>query len=264
MRFSPRPNRAHEIEWHPWAGAPFTRAQDEDKPVLLSISAVWCHWCHVMDETSFSDSNVIRLINRDFVAVRVDSDQRPDVNSRYNMGGWPSIAFLTPQGGVITGTTYMEPSQFAAALEQVSSSYRGGKPAVVERARKVKSKREETASSAWAGREVDATIVDTVLAALVAAYDPEHGGFGVEPRFPMVAGVDLLLHTYRSAAEPKYLHMVESTLDGMMKGGLYDREEGGFFRYSTKRDWSVPHFEKMLEDNAGLLRVYLQRLPGHG
>ena len=95
MRFSPRPNQAHEIEWQPWVAAPFKRAQDEDKPVLLSISAVWCHWCHVMDETSFSDSEVIHLINRDFVAVRVDSDQRPDVNSRYNMGGWPTIAFLT-------------------------------------------------------------------------------------------------------------------------------------------------------------------------
>ena len=258
MRFSPRPNQAHEIEWQPWVAAPFKRAQDEDKPVLLSISAVWCHWCHVMDETSFSDSEVIHLINRDFVAVRVDSDQRPDVNSRYNMGGWPTIAFLTPNGDVITGTTYMEPGQFKAALEQVSSTYTRRKPAILARALEVKRKREETASGVSAGHEVDGTIVDAVVAAVVSAYDSEYGGFGVEPKFPMVAGVELLLRSYQPALEPKYRHMAESTLDGMMKGGLYDHEEGGFFRYSTTRDWSVPHFEKMLEDNAGLLRLYLR------
>ena len=107
FHFSPRPNRAHEIEWMPWGAPAFARAESEQKPILLAISAVWCHWCHVMDETSYSDPEVIRTINKGFVPVRVDNDRRPDVNARYNMGGWPTTAFLAPDGTTITGATYM-------------------------------------------------------------------------------------------------------------------------------------------------------------
>ena len=124
FHFSPRPNRAHEIRWRPWSPEAFEEARREDKPILLAISAVWCHWCHVMDETTYSDEQVIRLINERFVPVRVDNDQRPDVNARYNMGGWPTTAFLTPDGEVLSGATYVPPEQFRQALEQVSSYYR--------------------------------------------------------------------------------------------------------------------------------------------
>ena len=119
FHFSPRPNRAHEIDWRTWGPEAFQKAQQEDKPILLGISAVWCHWCHVMDETSYSDEGVIRLINERFVPVRVDNDQRPDVNARYNMGGWPTTAFLTPDGEAITGMTYVPPDQFRETLEQI-------------------------------------------------------------------------------------------------------------------------------------------------
>ena len=258
FRFSPRPNRAHEIEWQEWDEAAFAKAQAEDKPVLLSISAVWCHWCHVMDETSFSDPEVIGLINQHFIPVRVDNDQRPDINSRYNMGGWPTIAFLTPHGDVITGATYMAPQQLSGALMQVSGVYRQQKEALLQRAQEVQQKRLEKAALASAGQNVDASIVDTVVQAVVDAYDAQHGGFGTAPKFPMASAVELLLHMHLSTGDDGYRLMAEKSLNGMMNGGLYDHEEGGFFRYSTTRDWSVPHFEKMLEDNVGLLNLYLR------
>jgi uncharacterized protein YyaL (SSP411 family) len=258
IRFSTRPNRAHEIEWQEWGEAAFKKAQAEDKPVLLSISAVWCHWCHVMDETSYSDTGVIGLINERFVPIRVDSDQRPDVNSRYNMGGWPTTAFLTPYGDVITGAAYMPPEQLRGALTQVADAYSQQKDALLRRAEELLDKRRKKAALASAGQEVQASIVDAVTGTVVGAYDPEHGGFGSQPKFPMVSAVELLLHTYLSTGDTAYLLKVGKTLDNMMNGGLYDHEEEGFFRYSTTRDWSVPHFEKMLGDNVGLLRLYLR------
>jgi uncharacterized protein YyaL (SSP411 family) len=257
IRFSPRPNRANEINWHEWDEAAFEKAQAEDKPILLSISAVWCHWCHVMDETSYSDSDVISLINENFVPVRVDNDQRPDINSRYNMGGWPSTAFLTPYGDVVTGATYMAPKQFKGALQQVSGSYHKQRDALLRQAEEIRGKRESKAALAMAGQEVDTSMVDIVSRAVVEAYDSLHGGFGNQPKFPMAPAVELLLNMYQSTGDASYRLMVEMTLDNMMNGGLYDHEEDGFFRYSTTRDWSIPHYEKMLEDNVGLLSLYL-------
>ena len=257
IRFSPRPNRAHEINWQEWDEAAFEKAQAEDKPILLSISAVWCHWCHVMDETSYSDPDVIGLINENFVPVRVDNDQRPDINSRYNMGGWPSTAFLTPYGDVVTGATYMAPEQFKGALQQVSGSYNKQRDALLQQAEEIRGKREIRAALAMAGQEIDASIVDIVSRAVVEAYDPQHGGFGSQPKFPMTPAVELLLNMYQSTGDASYRLMVERTLDNMMNGGLYDHEGDGFFRYSTTGDWSIPHYEKMLEDNVGLLRLYL-------
>ena len=257
ISFSPRPNRAHEINWQEWDEAAFEKAQAEDKLILLSISAVWCHWCHVMDETSYSDPDVISLINENFVPVRVDNDQRPDINSRYNMGGWPSTAFLTPYGDVVTGATYMAPKQLKGALHQVSEYYNKQRGTLLQRAEEIRSKREDKAALAMSGQEIDASIVDTVSRAVVESYDPQHGGFGNQPKFPMSPAVELLLNMYQSTGDASYRLMMERTLDNMMNGGLYDHEEDGFFRYSTTRDWSVPHYEKMLEDNVGLLRLYL-------
>src|SRR5215469_11157888 len=133
FRFSPRENRAHEIAWMPWGEAAFDRARAEDKPILLSISAVWCHWCHVMDETSYSDPGVIATINEHFVPVRVDNDKRPDVNARYNMGGWPTTAFLAPDGSTLTGATYLPPQQMRRALDEIAGFYKGNKAQIVER-----------------------------------------------------------------------------------------------------------------------------------
>ncbi len=123
LHFSPRPNRASEINWRPFSEAAFSEAKSQAKPVLLAISAVWCHWCHVMDETTYSDSGIIEYINEHFVPVRVDNDQRPDVNARYNMGGWPTTALLTPEGEVLHGGTYVPPDALASVLRQIASFY---------------------------------------------------------------------------------------------------------------------------------------------
>ena len=127
FRFSPRPNRAHEIRWHEWGPEAFEEARGQDKPILLSLSAVWCHWCHVMDETSYSDEAVIQYINDQFVPVRVDNDQRPDINLRYNMGGWPTTAFLTPEGDILTGATYLPPERMRELLPQLAAHYQGNR-----------------------------------------------------------------------------------------------------------------------------------------
>ena len=256
LRFSSRPNRAHEIQWWQWGEAAFERARAEDKPVLLSISAVWCHWCHVMDETSYSDLEVIRLIDRLFIPIRVDNDQRPDINARYNMGGWPTTAFLTPNGDVISGGTYMPPEQLKSALASVSESYKGQKEAIVQRAQELRERRIQRATRPASRQELGTHIVDNVSEAVTRSYDEEYGGFGSQPKFPMTSAAELLLHLHQTTGATSYRTMLEKTLDSMLNGGLRDHEEGGFFRYSTTRDWSIPHYEKMLEDNVRLLRLY--------
>jgi uncharacterized protein YyaL (SSP411 family) len=256
FHFSPRPNRAHEIHWREWGSAAFDEAQRDDRPVLLGISAVWCHWCHVMDETSYSDEAVIDLINDRFVAIRVDNDQRPDVNARYNMGGWPTTAFLTPGGEVMAGMTYIPPEQMRDILNQVSGYYKDNKASIEEKIAEILQNRDR-ASTEGVG-ELSDQILRDVLHATHDAYDPVFGGFGNEPKFPHADAINLLLHAYVRDGDRDSLHMARKTLEYMCKGGTYDQEWGGFYRYSTKRDWSIPHYEKMLEDNALLLRCLLK------
>ncbi len=251
FHFSPRPNRAHEIQWRPWGEEAFGEAQRADKPVLLAISAVWCHWCHVMDETSYSDDRVIGLVNREFVPVRVDNDVRPDVNQRYNMGGWPTTAFLTPEGDVLTGATYLPPEQLVGALTRLAGYYRENQieiAALVQKGRE----RAKQAPTASAGK-LRPGLVDRILGNAEQAYDAEYGGFGDAPKFPQTDAIALLAEQSLLRDEPRLMEMARHTLAQMASGGTYDQVEGGFFRYSTTRDWSVPHFEKMLEDHGGLL-----------
>ncbi len=263
FHFSPRPNRAHEIRWRPWGAAAFEEAAREDRPILLAISAVWCHWCHVMDETSYSDQEVIRLLNQDFVPVRVDNDERPDVNARYNMGGWPTTAFLTPDGEALAGMTYVPPEQLWQALTQVRDYYREHRGEVAAKvAERWERRREAQAETAQAPPgDLSDRIVEETLAAVREQYDPVFGGFGGETKFPHVDAIDLLTHAGVRLGDAGLLQMAQNTLRHMAAGGTFDQVWGGFFRYSTRRDWSVPHFEKMLEDNAGLLRS-LVRLHG--
>ena len=206
-----------------------------------------------------SDPDVISVINQRFVPVRVDSDQRPDINSRYNMGGWPTAAFLTPYGDVIAGGTYMTPRQMQAALVQVADGYGRRKQDLVSKAQSVRERRAAPVEVSTVGRRLDGSIVDRVVKSVVEAYDPQYGGFGSQPKFPMVDTLELLLNIYRSTGNVEYKGMVENTLGRMMAGGMYDHQEEGVFRYSSTRDWSVPHLEKMLGDNVGLLRLYLRR-----
>src|SRR6266478_2995176 len=146
FHFSPRPNRAHEIKWRGWSDEAFAEASKLDRPILLSISAVWCHWCHVMDETTYSNSGVIDLINREYVPIRVDNDVRPDINQRYNMGGWPTTAFLTSSGELLTGATYLPPDQMADALTRVASYYRTREPEIADRVLEAKKRVASTAA----------------------------------------------------------------------------------------------------------------------
>jgi uncharacterized protein YyaL (SSP411 family) len=251
FHFSPRPNRATEINWHPWSEAAFKEAKETGRPILLSISAVWCHWCHVMDETTYSHPGIIDLINREYVPVRVDNDVRPDINQRYNMGGWPSTAFLTSGGDILTGATYMPPDQMADALSKVAVYYKTSQSDIATRV--LEARKRAGSSMARSAGSLDDGLVDTVLEAVTAAYDPEYGGFGNAPKFPHTDAILLLLEQSQLRSEPKLREMALHTLQQMSRGGTYDQVEGGFFRYSTTQDWSVPHFEKMLEDHAGFV-----------
>jgi uncharacterized protein YyaL (SSP411 family) len=251
FHFSPRPNRAAEINWHPWSEAAFEEAKQTGRPILLSISAVWCHWCHVMDETTYSHPGIIDLINREYVPVRVDNDVRPDINQRYNMGGWPSTAFLTPSGDILTGATYLPPDQMADALSRVAGYYRTNQPDIATRV--LEARQRASSAVARSAAPLDDGMVDSILAAAIAAYDPEYGGFGNAPKFPQTDAILLLLEQSQLRSDPQLRQMAVLTLEKMAGGGTYDHVEGGFFRYSTTQDWSVPHFEKMLEDHSGLV-----------
>ena len=253
MHFSPRPNRANEIGWMPWSDEAFELARRESKPILLSISAVWCHWCHVMDETSYSDESVIAAIRDRYVPVRVDNDQRPDVNARYNQGGWPTTAFLTPDGALIAGATYLPPDQMQQALDQIATFYSSNRAQIEERAAEIRGAR-RTYEPAPAS-ELRESAIAVVSERISAAYDEEYGGFGDAPKFPMLEALEFLLQEWRVTHEQRLYDMVAKSILAMSGGGTYDHVEGGFFRYSTTRDWSVPHFEKMTEDHAGLLRI---------
>jgi len=256
FHFSPRPNRAAQIDWQEWGEEAFRRSLNEGKPVLLSISAVWCHWCHVMDETSFSDDEVIRLINEHYIPVRVDNDRRPDINQRYNQGGWPTVAMLTAEGEVITGVTYLEPETMRKMLNDISGLYSNNKAEIDEAIKKIQAQRAEFESPVPG--EMSQAIMAHVLEVAGDVYDKEMGGFGALAKFPYVNVLNLILTVLSEGTIGELEVMLTTTLDAMAAGGMYDQLEGGFFRYSTNRDWSVPHYEKMLEDNAGLLAVYAE------
>ena len=256
FHFSPRTNRAQEIQWREWSDEAFQEAQGQGKPILLALSAVWCHWCHVMDETSYSDEQVIDYINENFVPIRVDNDQRPDINARYNMGGWPTTAFLTPDGEVLAGATYVPPEQMRQALSQVAGYQKDNREEI---ARKVEELRQRRAAVAAAVDRAPLTkeIFDKVVRGIIENYDPVFGGFGEAPKFPHSDSIDLVLYAYRKRRDPDLLHIARKTLEMMAQGGIFDHEWGGFFRYATQRDWAEPHYEKMLEDNSNLLRNLL-------
>ena len=289
FRFSPRPNRAAEIRWRPWGEPAFAEARRLGRPVLLSLSAVWCHWCHVMDETSYSDPRVIAAVNEHFVPVRVDNDRHPDVNRRYNMGGWPTTAFLAPSGDVLTGSTYLPPEQLLESLARVKAFFDANTAKIAALEGECAADGDGAAHARLTGKplsralalvalegdpDVPGDIPAEVALQVVRAFDPLCGGLGAEPKFPQpdVFGFMLAYGMLRGAGDPDHVpeggsallrparvhEVVRATLTAMAEGGLYDAVEGGFFRYATQRDWTVPHYEKMLEDNARLACLYLE------
>jgi len=254
------------IKWREWGHEAFAESKAERKLILLDISAVWCHWCHVMDETSYSDPAVAGLINERYIPVRVDTDRMPDVNERYNMGGWPTTAVLIHTGEVLLGATYVPPEKLKETLVGLDQFYQENREELQLRVAELKKKKLEELKDAVEAAPGDVTpdAPPFVLGELEKNYDPVHGGFGTQPKFPAPDVIDLLLAAYHDTGKAAYLEMAEKTLDGMASYGMYDQAMGGFFRYSVTQDWTVPHYEKMLDSNSGLLINYINayRLTG--
>ena len=245
------------VVWQPWGADAFAAAQQHDRPILLSINAVWCYWCHQMDQGAYSDPEVARFLNEYFVPVRVDTDHRPDINARYNVGGWPTTSFLTPHGGYIAGATYLPADQFLAMLDEVRRAYSERKPELYEQGNDIQRQRREHAARVAAGQEPDAALVDSITRRVAGTYDPINGGFGVAPKFPSAPMLRLLLHQFRTTGEPFFRVMLEKSLDALTNGSMLDNIDGGFFRFVMSADWSQPQHEKMAEDNIALANILM-------
>jgi hypothetical protein len=259
------------VQWHAWGEAAFARAQTENKPILLDIGAVWCHWCHVMDGESYEDAEIAAVINQYFIAVKVDRDERPDVDARYQaavsaisgQGGWPLTAFLTPDGRPYYGGTYFPRDDrygrpgFGRILLTMAQVWRDRRDEALETASSVMAAIEQNESFSGRGAELSPALVEKIAGSALKQFDPRNGGFGSQPKFPHPGALDLLLQmaTSRGDAQAREAFMV--TLEKMARGGVYDQLAGGFHRYSVDERWGVPHFEKMLYDNTELLRNYV-------
>ena len=262
---------AHQpVDWHPWGEEAFRKAKAEDKPILLDIGAVWCHWCHVIDRESYEDPEVAKIIGEHFVAVKVDRDERPDVDARYQQavqalsgqGGWPLTAFLTPEGKVFYGGTYFPPVEafgrpsFKTVLLAVAEHF--------EKERAEATKDADGLHRALSQRlpmvaqePLDEALLFTVEEQLKSAFDARNGGFGGAPKFPHPGTMEFVLARFWRSRDEVLREVVGKTLTEMARGGVYDQIGGGFHRYATDARWIVPHFEKMAYDNAALLENYV-------
>lgn len=239
------PEHASTIAWLPWDADAFALAARERRPVLLSISAPWCAACHEMDRTTWADPRVGALVRDGFVAIRVNSDRRPDINERYNLGGWPTTAFLTPRADLLGGGTFVPAERMPDVLARVRDAF-------TAHADRTPSAPEQSRPAATS----DVSTLDDLVAQTFASFDAQCGGFGTEPKFPLAAPVQLALDLYAETGDERMEHIARATLSAMADGDLHDRIDGGFFRYAAARDWQLPHREKLLEPNAHLLRLY--------
>jgi uncharacterized protein YyaL (SSP411 family) len=233
------------IRWLPWTAQSFSRAHGEAKPVLLSIAASWCGPCADMDRTSYAHPDVVECITRRFVAIRVDADRRPDISHRYSLGGYPTTAFLTPDGDIMGGGTYVVAERLVEILDGVSRAFADGRHVHPEGSHH---------PYLSAGEELSS---DELTARVEQLFDARHGGFGDSPKFPHVAPVRLALERFKETGSQDARAMAMTCLDAMGWGPLYDEGRGGFFRYSEGADWGRPHREKLLDVNASLLRLYV-------
>jgi len=285
------------IQWHEWGTEAFEVARRENKPMLLDIGAVWCHWCHVMDRESYDDPAIAAIVNEHFIAVKVDRDERPDIDSRYQaavqavsgQGGWPLTAFLTPDGKPFYGGTYFPPSDgygrpsFRLVLLSIANAYKEKHGDVVEQAQMVENAIAQSESFAGKDGRISAAVIKAIQTSAERMFDPEHGGFGQAPKFPHPTALDLLIERYArtggaalrgqpgagvptqtSGADGALGHLITTTLEQMARGGVYDQLAGGFHRYSVDERWVVPHFEKMCYDNSELLKNYVHAYQATG
>jgi uncharacterized protein len=234
------------IAWVPWSADAFARADREGKPVLLSIAPTWCPYSDEMNRTSYADAGVVAFVNASFVPVRVDADRRPDISLRYGLGGWPTTAFLTPDGDVLGGGTYVEPPRLLDILQRVHGAFVAGRHATAQPRHQAPVEPPPLLS------------VDQLIEQITDAFDSQHGGFGGAPKFPHTAPIALALDLYKAGGPESFLDMAVRSLDAMGWGPMYDEEHGGFFRYANDADWGGPHEEKLLDVNAALLALYVR------
>ena len=259
------------VDWYPWGPEALERAKREDKPIFLSIGYAACHWCHVMERESFEDAATAEDLNRDFVAVKVDREERPDLDQVYMAavqamtggGGWPMSMFLTPDGQPFYGGTYFPPQPthglpaFRQVLAGVAAAWRDDRLEVVGSAARMVAALETQAQSAGAGQAPTRELLDAATAEIERQFDARNGGWGSAPKFPQPMTIEYLLRRAATTGDPRPLAVARRTLDAMADGGVHDQLGGGFHRYATDAIWLVPHFEQMLYDNAQLARAYL-------
>jgi len=260
------------VDWYSWGDEAFQKAKSQNRPILLSIGYSACHWCHVMERESFEDEKIAALMNDLFVNIKVDREERPDLDEIYmnavqmltGRGGWPMTVFLTPEGKPFYGGTYFPPEDrygvpgFPKILQGVANAYRE-KPKDVERSvEQILAALQRMSLSTESQQPFSSDIIGQSAEQLAQAYDTDHGGLGKAPKFPNVGVYELFLRHYHHSKGSRFLEMVTHTLTKMAQGGIYDHLGGGFHRYSVDAKWLVPHFEKMLYDNAQLVRIYAQ------
>jgi len=261
--FEPGLSGAPAVAWRAWAPQTFALAREAGKLVFLDLTASWCHWCHVLDRTSLSDPRVVALLNGEYVPVRVDTDRRPDINERYNQGGWPTTAVLLPDGQLLTGATYLPPDALFALLSRCLDFYRRERPRIEEYFRGAGGGAEreagpEPAEEAGAGAPPGPRPEDLALVryAVMAQYDAVHPGLFREPKFLVPEVLAFLRDCWTIGGNREAGEVFLAVLRRMAGSGVFDPADGGFFRYATRRDWTAPHYEKLLVDNAKMLSLY--------
>jgi len=266
-----RQHAHNPVDWYAWGDEALTRARTEDKPIFLSVGYSACHWCHVMEHESFEDETTAALMNDLFINIKVDREERPDLDAIYmdavqamtGQGGWPMSVWLTPDGKPFHGGTYYPKESrygmpgFQQVLRAVADAYRSRRDQVDGQAERLAAMLRRTASLTADGGEVGSDILEEALGQMRQYFDDEDGGFGSQPKFPQPMTLDFALMRHQHTGDLDALYMAELTLEKMAHGGIYDQLGGGFHRYSVDAVWLVPHFEKMLYDNAQLLRTYL-------
>jgi hypothetical protein len=266
------------VDWYPWNEEAIQKAKSEDKPILLSVGYAACHWCHVMEHESFEDEETARLMNELFVNIKVDREERPDIDSIYMTalqamtggGGWPMTIFMTPDGVPFYAGTYFPPDDrsqmpsFRRVLVSVAEAYRTRRDELVERGAELVERLREATLARLPGSVLTPAVLDEAYAVLHGQFDPTWGGFGRAPKFPQPMTLEFLLRYATRTGHQLAAQMLEKTLRAMAEGGMYDQVGGGFHRYSVDAQWLVPHFEKMLYDNALLARVFVETYQATG
>ncbi|MBI4564286.1 MAG: thioredoxin domain-containing protein [Planctomycetes bacterium] len=261
-----RQHKHNPVNWHPWGETAFRKAKEEDKVIFLSIGYSTCHWCHVMERESFESEDIARVLNEHFVSIKVDREERPDVDQIYmaaalamnGHGGWPLSAFLTPDREPFFAGTYWPPERFKEILSRIAALWTTERAKLLESGKALVEAIAGSDRRGGGGGALTADLLDRAAEQFEQQFDPEHGGFGSSPKFPRSVTLEFLLRMHRRSGSGTALKMVRAQLDGMRRGGIYDQLGGGFHRYSTDTRWLVPHFEKMLYDNALLVRSYVR------